>query len=272
MGKRGKKLLLSVVLIAVVSVGTIGHWLQKQQSLPGESSISISRSAPLRVSPVPRSTHTSSNSIQSNSSPHRDSEWAQFTEKFGSNLRAEFAENGQLVSVQGQIDSGNATVSGFRPQDPQKAIDRAQDIVAAAQKLLGVKNEWPLGKPVTQGSPISAQVFMTETYRGMRVAPVGSLKVDLGPQGELLALYSNYASEVRVTNEAVLSSAEAQIKALSVVNSPQDTAVRVDGGEKVVWVTGNEGRIAYQFMVRGREVIVDAQTGKILHSRDKRQF
>jgi len=37
-------------------------------------------------------------------------------------------------------------------------------------------------------------------------------------------------------------------------------------------VEGGSGRYAYQFLLRGRRVVVDAQTGKILDTKDIRQY
>jgi hypothetical protein len=106
------------------------------------------------------------------------------------------------------------------------------------------------------------------------VLPVGEVKIDLGPEGELVGFYSNYAADVTVVNQARLDSDEARKRALDAVKLTGANPVlgSVDGGAQIVWVTGREGRIAYQFGANGRQVVIDAETGEVLQNRNRRTY
>src|SRR5205823_3564645 len=123
----------------------------------------------------------------------------------------------------------------------------------------------------TRGSSVSAQVYFSQTHEGLLIIPGGEVKVDLGPQGELLGLYSSYAMNVVIVNEIRLDSEQAKAKVISFFQDPKLESLYIDGGARMIWVQGHEGRYVYQFSVRGQEIIVDAQTGKILSSRNRRQ-
>jgi hypothetical protein len=196
--------------------------------------------------------------------------WESFRDHFGSDLKPQFGPSGQLISVQGVIGKGSKADSSFRPQDPKKAIERAREILQAAQDLIGIDPEWPLESPAARGSLFSAQVFFNETHQGVVVSPAGTIKIDLGSQGELIGLYSNYAQNVSLANQVRLDSEEAQIKAISMFQNDQFSSIDVDGGGKIIWVEGKEGRYAYQFSVNGYQVVIDAQNGNVLFRRDRR--
>ncbi len=188
--------------------------------------------------------------------------WNAFKAKFGSDLQSEFTPDGKLIAIHGTIGSGQFANSDFRPNDPEKVIMRAREVIHEGRPLLGVRSNWPLDQGVAKEGSISAQVFFNETYDGIPLAPVGSVKVDLGSKGELIALYSDYTSDVHIRNKTVLSQAQAQLKAFS----------SKDSGSKVIWVMGQDAYYAYRFMVQGHQIIIDAQTGQVLSRRDQRQF
>lgn len=192
--------------------------------------------------------------------------WTEFQKKYGPNLQAEFSESGQLLAVRGEMKKGIG-VSDFHLDNPQQAIARAREVLQAAQELLRLRPDFPLENAAARSSSLSVQVYFNEAYQGVMLAPMGNIKVDLGPEGELLALYADYASEVQVVNQAKLNSDQARQKAVEgIAGEPQ-----VGGGNQVVWVQGKIGRFAYQFAVQGRQVVVDAETGSILFSRDSRR-
>ena len=202
----------------------------------------------------------------------RTSNWKNFSEKFGTKLKPQFSEGGQLVSIRGQLGEGE-TSPNFNPQDPQKSIARAREIIAAASGLMGLRPDFPLGDANTRGSAITSQVFMSESYEGIPLSPVGNVKIDLGTHGELVALYSDYAPHLTVSNQFQLSTEDAKVSALSTIKkSDSDSALEVDGGAKLIWVSEGSGKSAYEFMVQGRQVIVDAGSGKVLFNRDRRQY
>jgi hypothetical protein len=205
--------------------------------------------------------------------PHRpldaEREWKEFTKKFGSELKPEFSKGGQLVKVTGNGTKAKMNHPEFRPDEPKMAISRAREVIAAADELMGVRSDWPLESVATKGTPLSAQVFFNQTHEGMTVEPVGNIKIDLGADGELTGLYSDYAPQIIVTNEVRLDSEQAKANLLASIRNP----AHVEGGSRVIWmVSERDGHVAYQFSVDGRQVVVDAENGKILYTRDRRNF
>jgi len=145
-------------------------------------------------------------------------------------------------------------------------------VIAAASGMLGIQPDFPLGNVAVKGSRISAQVFFNETYEGISVCPGGNVKIDLGPRGELLALNSSYVPLIAVGNRVQLSSDEAKLGANAVFQRGSSDTLHVDGGSQIIWVKGQEGRFAYQFVSKGHQVVIDAQTGGVLSSWDRKQY
>jgi hypothetical protein len=197
--------------------------------------------------------------------------WREFQEKFGANLKPEFSPSKKLVSVQGQFGQGQFAAGSFRSEDPKKAIARAREIISSAATLMGIDPKWPLENALARGSKISAQVFFNQTHEGIIVVPFGNVKVDLGAKGELIGLYSSYSTDIQIVNQVRMDSEEAQLKVVEAFQDPNNTSLHVDGGGKVIWVHEHLGRYAYEFLAQGRQVVVDAQTGKILDMKDIRQ-
>lgn len=200
---------------------------------------------------------------------------ARFQSKFGTDLKVQLTRDGRLESARGIPGSGIRATTDFRPDDPQKAIARAREVLGAAREAMGVRDDFPLGNPVARSSATSAQVFFRETVGGVPIAPGGNVTVDLGPQGELLGLYSDYAPGVHVTNERTRTADELQATAISAVPGVV-SAIKPSAGNAVVWVVGKgpeaEGRHAYEYQVKGHQVVVDASSGEILRRRDQRDF
>lgn len=194
--------------------------------------------------------------------------WREFQLSFGQDLVAEWTPDGHLVSVKGA--SGVGMISpDFDPKDPRSAIERANEVLKASAPLLEIDPEWPLGNAAARSGELSAQVFFQQTYNEVPLAPVGNVKIDLGRRGELLALYSNYAPHVQIINQLRMDSSEAR-------SHVQETG-QIEGGGKVIWVTGTvggvaQGRHAYQFSVRGHYIVVDGETGATLVHRDMRDY
>jgi hypothetical protein len=186
----------------------------------------------------------------------------EFRSRYGDKLQASFAADGRLAQIKGQpAEKGSG--KGFDPKNPQQVIARATEIVEAAAGLLRLRSRYPLSEPKAQTGKHSAQVFFTQTREGTPFAPQGQVSVTLGSEGELLGLYSDYLNQVTIANSVALD-AEAAARSAE-ASSSQD-------GHRVVWVSGNEARQAYEFSVRGRQVVVDAQNGAILYKRDRREF
>ncbi len=182
--------------------------------------------------------------------PERDQAWKKFDEAFGPGLKPEFSPTGRLISVVSEKLRGSRLK--FQNDDSVAVIAQTDKIIAAAGELLQIHPEWPLEKPEMRGSPYSSQVFYSEYHRGIPLVSVGSVKVELGAAGELVALYSDYTPPLQLTN--------------SFQEDPQ-------GRRSVIWVVNaREGRLAYESFAQGRQIITDAETGQILSTRDRRQF
>lgn len=204
--------------------------------------------------------------------PERANHWKAFQKRFGRSLKPEFSRTGHLVSIKGDWGQGNPAGSDFKPDDPKKAIYRAREILSAASDLIGIQSTWPLENALARGSQISAQVFFSQMHEGTLIAPVGNVKIDLGTRGELLGLYSDYAPSVMISNQVRLDPDEAQQKVIAAFQNSENTALTVEGGSKVIWVSGEKGRYAYQFIAQGHyQVVVDAESGQVIHTKDIRQ-
>jgi len=214
----------------------------------------------------------------SESAGDRDSRWNAFREKFGTELRGEF-HGGRLVSLQGALGTGAKAGADFDSADPRKVVARAREILAASRELLGLSAEFPLDGPKAIPGPASAQAVFRETVDGVPIAPQGAITMDLGPQGELLGVDSSYLSPVQITNSVRLTEAQARDKALAAIHDSVESGMKVEGGSRLVWVTdpAPEGRAAvarhaYEYSVKGRQVLVDAGDGSIITTRDRRHF
>jgi len=164
--------------------------------------------------------------------------------------------------------------SGFDPKDPRESVSRANEILAAARAELGIKPDLPLEAPLARGGEASAQVFYREHVGGLPLAPNGSVTVDLGPKGELLSISSDYHPNVTLSGTLKLDADTARGIALG------GGSEQVEGGRLVAWVVGRlsrpgeplQARRAYEFSVQGKQVVVDAENGAFLFSRDRRRF
>ena len=239
---------------------------------------SIKPAIPKKRSPSASPSPGSKSPVDHERNKEPKEKWQEFTQKFGSDLEPQFNSDGQLISVRGMLGQGVAADTNFRTQDPQKITLRGQEIVSAAQELLGLRAELPLSNPIPQGGPVTAQLYFRETYHGLILLPEGTLKIDLGPKGEILGLDSDYLSKINIISDVRLTSQDAFAKALSSMDRRKSFPISTTPvmpsaeGNKVVWVTqATQGHVAYQFFIQGREVIVDAGTGEVLSSKNRKQ-
>jgi hypothetical protein len=157
----------------------------------------------------------------------------------------------------------------FSTAEPQQAIARAREILAQAAPLMGMENGLPLQGAESHGDQYSARVSFQEFSNGLPIAPSGNVTVDLGPNGELLGMYSSYVPGISVAGNLNLSPEAAKNEAIRAIPDA-GIALRARGGSTVIWVNNAVGRPAYVYTVQGRQVVVDGATGKILASRDQR--
>ncbi|MCM2277132.1 MAG: hypothetical protein NDJ89_03585 [Oligoflexia bacterium] len=195
--------------------------------------------------------------------------WEGLQAKYGKGLRAEFGKGGRLASLRG-VPGGVPGSADFSPDDPDEVIRRAREILVDARQLLGLQDSLPVEISATKTNPASAQVFFQEHSEGLQLAPQGKIVVDLGPKGELVGLDSDYVPDVRPAKAAVLAAEEAVRRALAALPEPLRQA-KVEGGARLIWLAGRDARLAYEFFVEGRQVVVDAENGRILWLRDRRE-
>jgi hypothetical protein len=194
-----------------------------------------------------------------------------FRDQFGANLEFEFFRSGRLLAIHGGMGQGVFAQSDFRPDDVYQVRSRAKKILEVAETALGVQENWPLREIDFQGSKLTAHMTYHQTYQDLRVAPVGTVKIDLGPKGEVIALYSDYAPNVNVTNESKLTAAQALEKAKIPKKGESGGTASATQAEKVVWIEGTQGKIAYQFYIEGEEIVIDAQSGEVILRRNRRR-
>jgi hypothetical protein len=275
--KRSFPVALKIFIVALgVGVASMGvrYWLSEGRRIIHPPSVG---QVPLTVaSMTPISKNQKSPPVflfkESNEVKDRLKKWQAFKQKFGSDLEPQFNSKGQLVSVRGALGQGHPAAHDFRTGDLQKVTLRGQEILKEAQELLGLRAELPLSSPIPRSGPVTAQLYFKETYRGMALLPEGSLKIDLGPQGELLELYSGYLPKINVVYDGRLSAEDAWVRALASVNRDKASLFPNSGGLKVVWMSqATQGHVAYQFFIRGHEIVIDAANGEVLSSRDRKQ-
>lgn len=268
--------MLMLAFLAFVSVYAVGKYVR---------GLIFGFPDPLAIhSPVPSA--TPSPVAQVSSAPahasavvkvNHETAWRDFSARFGEELKVERSADGHVAAIRGKPGSGEKAAGDFRPNDSDKALARAREVVDAAADLLAIEPGLPLGEPSVRTGAISAQVYFPETLGGLPLAPAGSVTVDLGPQGEILNLTSDYVRGVQVANVRSLSADQARAKAEAAVPA-SDASLATIGGNPVVWVTRTGeggapvGHQAYNFTVAGRQVVVDAGNGDVLFRRDRRQF
>jgi len=200
-----------------------------------------------------------------------------FGARFGEELKFERGASGKVAAIRGAPGQGARASADFSPEDSAQSIARAREVIDAARELIGLEPSLPLGDPTVRTGAVSTQIYFPETLGGVPLEPAGSVIVDLGSQGEILNMTSNYVSGVQVVNHRDLAVDQAKAKAEAVVPEP-GSALSTLGGNAIVWVThtgpGDSpvGYQAYEFNVAGRQVIVDAGSGAVLFKKDRRQF
>jgi hypothetical protein len=279
MSARGRSILTGLAALGAAA-GIAAWWLSSSRER------SFSQDAP--VAPPSPSAQVASSTLPSPSSragaqpaesrvARAEREWESFRDRFGAHLTRELSVDGDLLAVRGAPGQGERAAGAFRPDNAALALARANEVVAGASELLGLDASFPLGDPVAQTGSATAQVYFRETWQGIPLEPLGSVVVDLGPQGELLNLSTDYVRDVRVTGRSKLSADEAKARVEEAVTPSLGSALPASGARSVIWVARGSaggpatGRRAYSFGAGGRQVVVDAENGKILFNRDRRQ-
>ena len=165
----------------------------------------------------------------------------------------------------------------FDPKDRRQVQARALEIVTDLADQLGVDPRVLGDAQITPGN-YSAQVYFKEKINGFEVEPLGNLTLDLGKQGELLGLYSSWVHLSPPTGGYELSQRRAQSYLENLNLGAKDPHSRtpdsqgVISGRSLMWVNEQSLRPAYEFYAQGHQVIIDAQSGRVLSKRDRRQF
>ncbi len=201
--------------------------------------------------------------------------WHRFKIKYGEHLEPKYSADHFLISIEGKVGVGVPRGLEFSPADEDQLKQRADEMLRALSGLIGERENWPIEFREARVGASSGQVFFRETHDGLVVKPSGTVKVDLGPHGELLGFYSDYASQVKTIIPATLSEAEVQERARTVLGQRKGSEGSLGGfrpGERILWVSGSTARVAYEFFVAGRELVVDAQSGRIILFHDLRHY
>ncbi len=142
---------------------------------------------------------------------------------------------------------------------------KAQALLKSLEASLGVSQK-DLNLVATNLGKHSAQVFFQQTIEGVTLAPYGNLSFDLSRDGSLARVDSDLIPDAVISNKKQLSADAIQKnndfkskgRALLWASRPQS-----DGG-------GVPVKHAYEFMEAGFQIVVDAETGKVLLKRDRR--
>jgi hypothetical protein len=201
--------------------------------------------------------------------------WEHFKSRFGGSLVAQFSLDHRVVSIRGEAGKGTLGRADFNPTIEAQLKERGQEILSALSPLIGERQDWPVEFQEARTGRVSGQVFFRETYDGLVVKPIGVIRVDLGSRGELLGFTSDYIPGAQAIQPAVLSEQEVEEQARVVLGRQNIAGLSSSGmrsGQKIVWVSGSSARYAYEFFVEGRNLVIDAQNGKTLLFRDRRNF
>lgn len=273
--------------LGVVTIGSlvsiIGHEVSKTKVIENERSNPINdlktghrNQARTNIAqPNAKNQNTINNSGKGESkatSKKRNSNrgWESFAQRFGKDLKPQYTYDGTLVSAWSPgLDDGNPADSAFQVQSDKQVLTRASEVIRSAESLLGLDPAFPLAHPIVNSSPLSAQVYYSETYQGLPVIPGGKVRVDLGKRGELIAIDSSYAASFEVRNEMKMLLSEARLKALSAMKG--SSSALVFNERPIVWVAGHQGYYAYEFLISGHSIVIDATEGKVLSKQDRRE-
>jgi hypothetical protein len=157
----------------------------------------------------------------------------------------------------------------FSVKNPADALARAESILATLKPAILFNSTWPLGEPVVRGHSRSAEIYFNESYSGKLLVPIGSVRIDLGPKGELVSFYSDYRGDLTVTNHARLRLIEIKRAVLDQASRAGQELPILGGGSPIIWVSGGNATFAYRLSTRTLEqtsdhLIVDAESGKII--------
>ena len=196
----------------------------------------------------------------------------EFQEKFGSKLQAEFSSDHRFLRITGVIGQGKNASFEFHPSHEAQVKRRAHEILTSAQDLLEWNAKTPLEISRVSPGQISAQVYFKQKFEGQSIEPEGHVKIDLGPQGELIALYSGYVSKFEIKNERSLSEQQVLQKLFEFLREihRELKSHEVPQSVPIIWVQGESAYYANQFKVIGMLIVMDAQTGEVLFSKDIR--
>lgn len=172
--------------------------------------------------------------------------------------------------VQDALSLSQAQVA---PLDASLAIVRAKAALASLHAArLPMGHTW--GKPRAFVNEAGAQVvFQQEDFRGTPIVPYGAATLRLDREGRLKAHDFDSVPSPRVVNQRLLSESQGR-GSLNLGDS-------VASSRPVLWMPyrlGAAGRSpeayeAYEYVTEdGYQVVVDAESGKILSRRDRRQF
>ncbi len=277
---------LTITATNIVAIATLMHLRHESKGIVSalnpahldsqNAATSISPAQTHAVAPQVRRVPASTPSTQVQQV--RQKAWEKFRDLFGRDLTATFLPDGKIASINRPAGaSAKKAHSKFNVQDREEVIARAEEILRAAEELIGTNSRLPLKNPQVKqggltldGRPRFAEVSFEETFNDLPLAPYGSVTVQLDGEGELRALYSHYLDEVQVGNKRVMDSASAKDYLRSQISGDE----KIKGGRSVIWLdstdTTAQARYAYEFYVNGVQTIVGAEPGEKIERRDRK--
>ncbi len=265
-------LLKKIGILGTLGIVAGAGFLSLRGQIPSRST---PRPAPSSIGLMPRVSPSVSPSFPAQSQGVRAGTEFKLKESLGDSVDLFFGPDGRLGEIRGRMGATSRKVPNFQPKDAAAASARGKAILESVQDSLGVAPGFPLVEVHVQIGVISAQVTYQQSLAGIPVEPGGRVVIDLGSHGELLGLSSEAWSSVNLINEVKLDSGSAGRIAVNAIEE-KNTAMSSGSGSSVIWVSrpigggSPEGRHAYQFMVNGRMVVVDASSGAVLKRRDVR--
>ncbi|MCM2323205.1 MAG: hypothetical protein NDJ90_08070 [Oligoflexia bacterium] len=264
---RGRLIFGLLIIAAGLALWMALSW--PRPSLPGapaevdpiRSPVAVQVGAPVGVPPAA--------SLPDRSPLRERASWERFQERYGKALKGEFSREGRLLSVRGA--PGGSAPPGYSADDPGQVIQRTKAVLGDAAELLGLESRSPVEVTASKVNGSSAQVYFQQTFDGLPVLPYGKVVVDLGPAGELVGIDSDYIPALTASTLGGLAVEEAVRRARSAL-PPELRERKIEGGQRILWVPEpGAAQPAFEFLIAGRQLVVDARDGRILFLKDRRE-
>jgi hypothetical protein len=202
--------------------------------------------------------------------------------KYGDQLKFEFAYDTLLSSIENlsRVPQQRAA-QPYDSNNPEYVSSRASEILEDLRAVFPLHQKLPLKSLTVQTGPGNAQVYYQQNYENIPIEPYGKVTLMLGPQGEFLALHSDYLPSLELRNQRSLTDQQAKVLLMKYGKDEKNPRDELELGSlrQIIWITslaGNgkaaQGLFAYEGSVQGRQIIVDSQSGELLLRKDRKKF